>query len=87
MSSTAIILALGIVMALLMMAWGLSGVFTGRVLTKSYGTVEGQRRYCRFVRRDEEPVWFWTLCCIYTGVGIAMMVVLLLILRTPAVAG
>ncbi len=76
MTSSNMIVGLGVVLALGMIGWGLSGAFTGRVLTKSYGTVEGERRYYRFVRRDEEPVWFWTLCGVYTSIGIGMLLVL-----------
>jgi hypothetical protein len=80
MNSSKAILWFGFAAALGMIGWGLSGVFTGRVMTKSYGTVDGERTYYRFVRRDEEPVWFWTLCSIYTGVGIGMLVVLFMVM-------
>ncbi len=78
---------LGVILAIGMVAWGLSGVVTGKVLTKSYGTVDGERRYYRYVHRDEEPVWFWTLCCIYSGVGIAMLGLIYLLLNLPAFSG
>ena len=72
------ILVTGFLLALGMVGWGLSGVFSGKVLTKSYGTVDGERRYYRFVSRRDEPVWFWTLCGVYTGVGIGMLLILYL---------
>ena len=87
MNSSTALLWFGVIAALGMVAWGLAGAITGRVLTKSYGTVDGERRYYRFVRRDEEPVWFWTLCGVYTGAGIAMLAVLFLFLRLPVGSG
>jgi hypothetical protein len=72
-------LVIGVILALGMVGWGLSGVFTGKVLTKAYGTVDGERRYYRFVSRQDEPVWFWTLCGVYTGIGICMLLVLYLV--------
>ncbi len=60
---------------------GLSGVFTGKVLTKSYGTRDGERRYYRFVSRKEEPAWFWTLCTVYTSIGLGMLLVLYVYVR------
>lgn len=70
------ILGLGLVAAIGMLAWGLSGALTGRIAVKSYGTVDGRRVYYRVVRRDEEPLWFWTISSVYTGVGIVLIVVL-----------
>ena len=75
MISSNAIAGLGVVLALGMIGWGLSGVFTGKVLTKSYGTVDGERRYYRFVRRDDEPVWFWALCGVYMTIGAGMLLV------------
>ena len=87
MISSNVILLIGIIAAIGMFGWGLSGVCTGRIFTKAYGTVDGKRIYSRFVRRDEEPAWFWTLCSVYMAVGIVMMVVLYLLFRMPAVSG
>ena len=82
--SSKFILELGALLAIGMMVWGISGMFLGKVLTKSYGSVDGERRYYRFVRRDEEPVWFWILCGTYTGVGVAMLTLIVILLRMPA---
>lgn len=87
MISSKVILWFGFFAALGMIGWGLSGVFTGRIVTKAYGTVDGKRIYYRFVRRDEEPAWFWVLCSIYMTVGIAMMVTICFLLRVPAISG
>jgi hypothetical protein len=84
MVSSKAVLELGMILAIGMVALGLSGVFTGKVLTKSYGSVEGKRTFYRFVRRDEEPVWFWTLCGIYSCIGIAMMALIYFLLHAPA---
>ncbi len=70
-----------------MLAWGLSGVVSGKVLTKSYGVVDGKRTYYRFVSRSKEPVWFWTLCSLYMAIGIATIGILYFIFRTQAVSG
>ena len=74
--STTFILVLGVIAALGMIAWGVVGMLRGAVITKAYGTVDGVRRYYRMVRREEEPVWFWTLCTVYSGVGVAMLAVI-----------
>jgi formate/nitrite transporter FocA (FNT family) len=87
MISSRLMLGFGFIAALGMVAWGLSGVFTGRVLTKSYGKVDGKRTFYRFVRREEEPVWFWILCGIYTTVGIAMLALIYFLLHAPALSG
>ena len=79
-SSNAIVIV-GFVLAAGMVVWGLAGVFTGKVLTKSYGTVDGEGRYYRFVSRQEEPVWFWTLCGVYTAIGIGMLLVLYFVMH------
>jgi len=70
------LLVLGLILALGMIGWGLSGVFSGRVLTKSYGIVDGKRRYYRLVSRQQEPLWFWTLCGVYAGIGMCMLLAL-----------
>ncbi|HUL42425.1 MAG TPA: hypothetical protein VLV32_11065 [Burkholderiales bacterium] len=86
MISSTFLLGLGILVAVGMVAWGMSGIILGKVITKSYGTVDGERRYYRFVRRDEEPIWFWILCSTYLGVGIAMMVLIYVFLEMPAIS-
>ena len=62
-----------------MLAWGLSGVVTGRVVVKSYGTIDGRRVYYRVVRRAQEPLWFWTVSSVYMALGIVLMAVLSLL--------
>ena len=76
MNSSYATLGMGFIAALGMIRWGLMGVFTGRVLTKSYGTVEGTRTFYRFVSRVAEPVWFWTLRGVYTSVGVGILLAL-----------
>lgn len=75
MNETKVVLMLGFISGAGMLAWALSGVVTGKILTKSYGSDDGQRRYSRYVFRDEEPVWFWLLCTTYGTVGIGVLVV------------
>ncbi|HZV94262.1 MAG TPA: hypothetical protein VFF72_13670 [Caldimonas sp.] len=76
MSDTKIVLVLGLVCGIGMLGWALSGVVTGRILTKTYGNDEdGERRYSRHVYRSEEPVWFWVNCATYGIVGIAVLLV------------
>jgi len=84
MMASKVILVIGIILAIGMVAWGVSGIVLGKVITKSYETINGERRYFRLVRRDEEPVWFWILCSIYISVGLAVLVIIYLILQTPA---
>ena len=74
--STSFLLTLGMIGALGMIAWGVIGMLRGAVITKAYGTVDGQRRYYRLVRREEEPRWFWILCTTYSGIGVAMLVLI-----------
>ncbi|HXZ97561.1 MAG TPA: hypothetical protein VEG37_11035 [Burkholderiales bacterium] len=84
MTSSKIVLVLGILLAIGMVAWGVSGIVLGKVITKSYETINGERRHFRLVRRDEEPVWFWIVCSVYVAVGIAILVMVYLLLGTPA---
>jgi len=83
MISSKIILGFGIIAAIGMLAWGLSGVFIGRIVIKSYNTINGNRMYYRFVRRDEEPILFWIVCSVYMAVGIALMVIIYFLLHQP----
>jgi len=85
--STSFLLILGVILALGMIAWGVIGMLRGAVITKAYGTVDGERRYYRLVRREEEPVWFWTLCTTYSGVGVVMLVVIYMLFKIPAFSG
>jgi hypothetical protein len=80
MNGTKIVLVLGIFSGLGMLAWAMSGLITGKILTKSYGSEGGERRYSRYVFRDEEPVWFWVLCATYGAVGMAVLAVVILLL-------
>lgn len=84
MISSKFVLGLGVLLAIGMVAWGMSGIILGKVITKSYGIIDGERRYYRFIRRDEEPIWFWIVCSVYVSVGIAMMVLIYVLFRTPA---
>jgi hypothetical protein len=74
MNATKLVLILGVVSGIGMLAWAASGVVMGKILTKSYGGDDGQRRYSRYVFRDQEPVWFWVLCTTYGMVGIGVLV-------------
>lgn len=81
MTETRIVLCLGLVAGIGVIVWALSGVMTGRILTKSYGRDDdGERRYSRYVQRSEEPIWFWVNCATYAVVGIAVTIVALLVL-------
>ena len=75
MSETRLVLFLGLISGFGMLGWALSGVITGRILTKTYDNEDGERRYSRYVLRSEEPVWFWVNCATYGIVGIAVLVV------------
>ena len=80
MAESKFVLMLGVVSAIGMFGWGLSGVLTGRILDKSYGRAEdGSRRFARYVVRSEEPVWFWVVCGTYMAVGAALLVAVVLI--------
>ena len=81
-----VILALGFLAGLGMLAWGFSGVITGKIFTKAYGIVDGKRIYYRFVPRDKEPIWFWTLCCVYIGVGAMVLTIVFIFTRISAVS-
>ena len=72
---TKAVLVLGVFSGIGMLAWALSGVITGKILIKSYGDENGERRYSRYVFKDEEPAWFWAHCAIYATVGIAVLTV------------
>ncbi len=74
-NETTFVLVLGIIAGIGMLAWAASGLLAGKILTKSYGSESGERRYSRYVFRNEEPVWFWTLCAIYGAVGVAVLAV------------
>lgn len=74
MTDSKFVLMLGVVSAVGMFGWGVSGVLTGRILDKSYGrAADGSRRFSRYVKRSEEPVWFWVLCGTYMILGIALL--------------
>jgi len=83
MISSKITLGFGIIAAIGMLPWGLSGVFIGRIATKSYDTIDGKRMYYRFVRRGQEPIWFWIVCSVYMAVGIALMVIIYVLFHQP----
>ena len=87
MISSEALLVIGMFAATSVLGWGLSGVFTGKILTKAYGAVNGRRVYSRFVYRDQEPVWFWTLCGTYTSIGIMMMAVIYFYFHTLVMPG
>ena len=75
MAEVELVLMLGVVSAIGMFGWGLSGVLTGRILDKSYGrAADGSRRFSRYVQRSEEPIWFWVLCGTYMTVGVVLLV-------------
>jgi hypothetical protein len=75
MTGSKFVLMLGVASAIGMFGWGLSGVLTGRILDKSYGrAADGSRRFSRYIKRSEEPVWFWVLCGTYMTLGIALLV-------------
>lgn len=80
MNQTTIVLVIGLFSGGGMVAWAMSGAFTGKILTKSYGTEDGTRRYARYVFRTEEPAWFWALCATYATVGIAILVIVIRLL-------
>ena len=58
MISSEALLVIGMFAATGRLVWGLSSLFTGKILTKAYGAVDGRSVYTRFAYRDQEPVWF-----------------------------
>ena len=80
MTKLKFVLMLGVVSAIGMFAWGLSGIMTGKSLDKSYGrAADGTRQFSRYVVRDEEPIWFWVLCSTYMLLGIALLATVVLV--------
>ena len=75
------VLTIGFFLGVGMIVWGVWGMVRGAVIVKSYGMVDGERRYYRTVRRDEEPVWFWVSCLVVTSVGLAVSITVLLYAR------
>lgn len=81
MTESNFVMVLGAVIAAGIFLWGLSGVFTGRIRVKSYGSADdGSRRFSRIVSRIEQPRWFWTICCLYMALGIALLIGIAMVL-------
>ena len=52
MHETTIVLVIGLFPGGGMLAWAMSGEFTGKIFTKNYGSEGSERRYARYVFRN-----------------------------------
>jgi len=74
------ILLFGLAAGAAFFGYGLWGLYTGRISSKSYEVVNGVRQYYKIYDRRHSPGMFWSCVLGYLGIGAMLFLAALFLL-------